>query len=81
MPNDTNVSELFWAASGAEPLPAAEPAAKSSCCGPKPAATEKVEGATPVVQLAGAPKASSCCGPKTADAPAEAPKAKSSCCG
>lgn len=79
MPRDTNVSELFWAASGSEPLPVPEPAAKSSCCGPKPAATETAAGATPVV--AAAPKVSSCCGPKTTDAPAAQPKAKSSCCG
>lgn len=75
MSSDTNVSGLFASALGTEPAPA--PAAKSSCCGPKPEA--KKEDA-----VAEAPKASSCCGPKPAatDAPAEAaPKAKSSCCG
>ena len=72
MSSDTNVSGLFASALGTEPAPA--PAAKSSCCGPKPEA--KVE------EAATAPKVSSCCGPKpaaTADAEA-APKAKSSCC-
>ena len=72
MSSDTNVSGLFASALGTEPAPA--PAAKSSCCGPKPEA--KVE------EAAAAPKVSSCCGPKpaaTADTEA-APKAKSSCC-
>jgi hypothetical protein len=76
MSSDTNVSGLFASALGTEPAPA--PAAKSSCCGPKPEA--KKEDAA-----AAAPKVSSCCGPKpaaTTDAKVEAaPKAKSSCCG
>jgi hypothetical protein len=76
MPNETNVSDLFWSAAASEPLPQAQPAAKSSCCGPKPAATESSE----AVQVAAAPKASSCCGPKPATEATEA-KAKSSCCG
>ena len=74
MSSDTNVSGLFASALGTEPAPAAAPAAKSSCCGPKPEA--KVEDAAAV-----APKASSCCGPKPAATAEAAPKAKSSCCG
>lgn len=73
MPND-NVSDVFWAAAGSEPLPVAEPETKSSCCGPKPAADD--------AQAAPA-TASSCCGPKPAaqdKAKVEAAAAKSSCC-
>ncbi|HWO63753.1 MAG TPA: hypothetical protein VNO31_27335 [Umezawaea sp.] len=72
MSSDTNVSGLFASALGTEPAPAAAPAAKSSCCGPKPEAK---------AEEAAAPKASSCCGPKPAATAEAAPKAKSSCCG
>jgi hypothetical protein len=79
MPNETSVSDVFWAAAGSEPLPMAEPVAKSSCCGPK---TEASESGAAVVNVAAAPKASSCCGAKSADeAVAAEAKPKSSCCG
>ncbi|MEV6603137.1 hypothetical protein [Kutzneria sp. NPDC051319] len=74
--SEANVGDLFWAASHSKPLPVVQQEAKSSCCGPKPAAT--AETATP--------KASSCCGPKPEAAAKEsvsagAPAEKSSCCG
>jgi hypothetical protein len=72
MSSETNVSDMFTAALGGE-APAAKPAAKSSCCGPK--VEVKIETAEAAV-----PKTSSCCGPKP-EATAEAPAAKSSCCG
>jgi hypothetical protein len=73
MSSDTNVSGLFASALGSDPAPVAAPAAKSSCCGPKPEAKKE--------ETAAAPKASSCCGPKPEAAADAAPKAKSSCCG
>ncbi|MFD9701527.1 hypothetical protein [Lentzea sp. NPDC059081] len=76
MSSDTNVSDMFSAALGGD-APAAKPAAKSSCCGPK---TEVKIEPTEAAAVAAAPKASSCCGPKPA-ATETAPKAKSSCCG
>jgi len=76
MSSETQVGDLFWAASNAQQLPVVQQEAKSSCCGPKPAAS---------MEKAAAPAASSCCGPKpaaTAKEPAEAATAKkSSCCG
>ena len=52
MSSDTNVSGLFASALGTEPAPA--PAAKSSCCGPKPEA--KVEEAK--AEVSPAPRSS-----------------------
>jgi hypothetical protein len=77
MSSDTNVSGLFASALGSDPAPVTAPAAKSSCCGPKPEAKKEETTAT----AAAAPKASSCCGPKPEAAADTAPKAKSSCCG
>lgn len=77
MSSDTQVGDLFWAASHSQQLPVVQQEPKASCCGPKPAAK---------AETAAAPAASSCCGPKpsaTTDAPvaAEATTAKKSCCG
>ncbi|WP_405150426.1 hypothetical protein OG589_17660 [Sphaerisporangium sp. NBC_01403] len=72
---EQSLGQLFWSAAQSEPLPTAKAEAKSSCCGPKPAAETK---AAPAAK-------SSCCGPKPAEDAAKdaesAPVAKSSCCG
>ncbi|WP_061295592.1 hypothetical protein [Herbidospora cretacea] len=75
---DDNLGQLFWSAAQGEAPSAAQPKAKSSCCGPKPTAETAVTSEP-------APVKSSCCGPKpAADTTTEAvpvPAAKSSCCG
>ncbi|MET8144319.1 hypothetical protein ABZU32_28770 [Sphaerisporangium sp. NPDC005288] len=68
---EPSVSQLFWSAAQNEPLPVVQAETKSSCCGPKTAATETE-----------APAAkSSCCGPKPATEEKAAATAKKSCCG
>jgi hypothetical protein len=76
MSNETQVGDLFWAASHSQQLPVVQQEPKASCCGPKPAAK---------AETSAAPAASSCCGPKAEAAKepvaAAAATEKSSCCG
>ncbi|MET8155514.1 hypothetical protein ABZT47_04005 [Sphaerisporangium sp. NPDC005289] len=75
---EPSVSQLFWSAAKNEPLPVVQAETKSSCCGPKTAAT-KTEASTAETE-APAVK-SSCCGPKPVTEEKAAATAKKSCCG
>ncbi|WP_433381277.1 hypothetical protein [Streptosporangium sp. CA-115845] len=79
---EQNLGQLFWAAAQSEPLPAAKPEAKSSCCGSRPAAKTAAEATAETgTAPAAKPAKASCCGPRPAAETEAAPAAKSSCCG